>query len=514
MRTKNSLLNILSNCTCYVIWMISGFFIRKTFSDVLGLQCVGIEGRFADYVSILSIIELGLGMSFVYKLYDPIAKKDWSRVSIVINFLKKSYFIIMAAIFLVGLIASFFIIDSIKEDFSKQWLMRIFLLYLIDAVCSYVYYHKRIMIIADQNSRIIGLTRTCCLVGLMIAQILILRIFKSFELYIFAKIISRMTENFVISYYFHKKYAMIDMKSKVKLDKEQKKDVIQNIKAMFFHKIGGASLKQISTIIFGMIALPLAENGIYCNYMIIVAALLGISLEFFKGIMASFGNLLSTEKGEKIENNFNIIFLLNFLMYSFFCSAFLCVSEPFMRLWITSENSVFPVSTTVAIVIYIYIFGMRHSIDMAKDSAGIYIQDRYFPVIESAINFVISYFLAKKFGIKGAILGSVIASFLTSFFTHPYFVYKIVFKKGPFEYYKKYFLYTFITFFEVLACYFCTNAIQVGSNFAQMVINFILCLIISSFVNIILFHRTKEFAYILSMVSKFFSKIKKIRARI
>ena len=157
---------------------------------------------------------------------------------------------------------------------------------------------------------------------------------------------------------------------------------------------------------------------------------------------------------------------------------------------------------------------MRHSIDMAKDSAGIYVQDRYFPVIESVINFVISYFLAKKFGIKGAILGSVIASLLTSFFTHPYFVYKIVFKKRPFEYYKKYFLYTFITLCEVSVCYFCTNAIQMGSNFAQIVINFILCLIISSFVNIILFHRTKEFTYVLSMASRFFSKIKKFRARI
>ena len=144
MRTRNQLLNILSNCTCYVIWMISGFLIRKTFSDILGLQCVGIEGRFADYVSILSIIELGLGMSFVYRLYDPIAKKDWSRVSVVINFLRKSYFIIISAIFLLGLISSFFIIDSIKENFSKQWLMRIFVLYLIDAVCSYIYYHKRL----------------------------------------------------------------------------------------------------------------------------------------------------------------------------------------------------------------------------------------------------------------------------------------------------------------------------------------------------------------------------------
>ena len=494
--------------------MLAGFFTRRTFSDVLGLQCVGIEGRFSDYVSILSIIELGLGMSFVYKLYNPIAKKDWSRVSVVINFLKKSYFIIMAAIFLLGLISSFFIIDSIQENFSKQYLMRIFLLYLIDTICSYVYYHKRIMIIADQNSRIIGLTRACCLVGLMIAQILILRIFKSFELYIFAKIISRMTENLVISYFFHKKYNLIDMKSKIKLEKKKKKNIIQNIKAMFFHKIGGASLKQISTIIFGMIALPLAENGIYCNYMIIVAALLGISLEFFKGIMASFGNLLNTEKGEKIENNFNIIFLLNFFMYSFFCSGFLCVSSPFMRFWISSENSVFNLSTTISIVIYIYIFGMRHSIDMAKDSAGIYIQDRYFPVIESVMNFIISYFLAKKIGISGAILGSVIASLLTSFFTHPYFVYKIIFKKKPFEYYKKYFLYTFITLCEVFTCYFCTNNIKINSNFLQVIINFILCLIISSTINIIIFHRTKEFTYIMLLVSRFFSKIKKIKARI
>lgn len=514
MRTRNSFLNVVSNCVCYIVLMLSGFIIRKTFAEVLGLECVGIDGRFTDYVHLITILELNLGMSLVYKLYDPIVKQDWSRISTILRFLRNSYIIISMSIITFGLVFSIFAVNSITENISKEWLFRIFFLYLIDITSSYYYYHKRMMIIADQYSRVIGIIRICCLVVMSIFQFFGLKIFKSFELYLLIKIASKMSENICISRIFNKKYNMIDLKSKLKLVAEQKKEILKNVKAMLFHKIGGTSLNQISTLIFGLISLPLSENGIYCNYMIIILALWGISREFFSGVMASFGNLLNTEKGEKVEKNLNVIFLINFFIYSFFCSSFFCVSAPFMKFWITSGNSVFGLSTTIALTVYLYVYGMRQSLEMARSSAGIYVQDRYVPLIECLINFVVSYFLARRMGINGAIIGNIISFICTTFITYPFFVYKIILGKNPKDYYKKYCLYTVLTLSESYLCYYLTNSFTLSSNFLQIIANFILCLIISNGINIIAFCKTQEFIHMRSLFSRIFLRFKKINSSV
>ena len=507
MRTQNSFLNIVSNCMCYVVLMLSGFVIRKLFAETLGMQCVGIDGRFTDYVAVLTIIEINLGMNFIYKLYDPIARRDIEQISLIITFLKKSYTIIVISILALGVFFSYFAVNSINEGFDKSWLFRVFFLYLADTVCSYFYYHKRMMIIANQQSRVIGKIRACCLIVLSIVQFLILKISKSFEIYVFAKIISRITENIFISREFKKKYSDIDTNVKINLSEEKKSEIFKNIKAMLFHKIGGAGLNQISSIIFGLVALSLSESGIYYNYVLIVTALLGISSEFFKGITASFGNLITTEKTKKVEENFNVIFLINFFIYSFFCSSFFCISGPFMKFWISKPDAHFGLIMTAAITLNLYIYGMRQSIGMAKESVGIYVQDRYFPILETIVNFAFSYFLTRKIGIIGVVIGSILSSSI-SFITYPFFVYKILFKKSSVEYYKKYLIYAIISLFEVIICHYCTQIFDTQSNFLKIATNLAICLIISVIANIMIFYRTREFSRIVSSFFELFNRFR------
>ena len=94
MRTKNSIRNILVSFLSYLIILVGSFVTRKIFANILGLKMVGIEGMFLNVVSALSIVELGLGLGIVYKLYKPIAQKDWEQVSVILCFLRRAYCII------------------------------------------------------------------------------------------------------------------------------------------------------------------------------------------------------------------------------------------------------------------------------------------------------------------------------------------------------------------------------------------------------------------------------------
>ena len=222
--------------------------------------------------------------------------------------------------------------------------------------------------------------------------------------------------------------------------------------------------------------------------------------------MASFGNLLNEDKKDKVEKNLNVIVFLNFLIYSAFCCAFFSSSEPFMKFWLP-DHLHFDIVTNILLTIYLYVYGTRQGIEMVKVVAGIYVQGRYFPILESIVNFAVSFILASKIGIKGVILGNIISCICIPFFVNSSLLYKIVFNKYPFEYYKKYFMYTALTLLEVFITHFCLSFFHFKSFLVQSLINAIICLIISIIINIIIFYRTREFIHLKVIAYEIFSKI-------
>lgn len=528
MRTKNSMINILVSCFSYGIIMIGSFATRQIFASTLGLEIVGIEGGFLNVVSVLAIVELGLGVGIVYKLYKPIADKNWEQVGIILCFLRKCYFVIAFSIIGLGLICAYFVVAPIKEDFSKLWLMQIFMLYVIDVVVSYLYSHKRAMFIADQKNYINNTVHIVVQIFLFVCQIVILKVFGSFELYLLCKIIFRVAENFIISYRFDKCYGFINLKAKKEMPEIEKKDLFKNMKALLCHKISGFGATTASSLII-MYFISLRENGIYCNYMLIVMGLNTITGEVFNGILASFGNLLNTSSRKKVYDNFKILYFINFLMYSFIVSAFLCLSTPFISLW-TGEGSAFGLATTVSIAAYLYVYGIRQSITMAKTVAGIYNPDKYMAILGAVVTFVVSLILAKPLGIIGVMVGNVVGIMSVPYWVQSYLVYDEVFRVSVKSYHSKFCLYTILTAVYSIMCYAACGALKTNTwivNFvssliesvglktltsvhiAEIIVYFVVCIIIPNTINFIVFFRTTEFKELIRAGKSLLKRVKK-----
>ena len=525
MRTRNSFINIIVSFLSYGIIMVSSFVTRRIFASVLGLEIVGIESGFLNVVSMLAIVELGLGVGIVYKLYRPIAEKNWEQVAVILCFLRKCYYVIAAVIMLLGAVSSYFVAMPIKEDFSKFWLMQIFMLYVIDVVASYLYSHKRAMFIADQKNYVNNTIHIVIQVMLFASQIAILKIFGSFEAYLICKIVFRLAENMIISYRFDKKYSYINLKTKKLMPEIEKKDLFKNMKALLCHKVSGFGATTVSSLII-MYFISLRENGIYGNYMLVVMGLNTITNEVFNGILASFGNLLNTESREKVYKNFNILYFINFLMYSFIVSAFLCLSAPFVTLW-TGEGSALGLATTASIAAYLYIYGIRQSVTMAKVVAGIYDPDKYMAILGAVVTFVVSIVLAKPLGIIGVMIGNVVGIMSVSYWVQAYLVYDGVFKKNVKPYHTKFALYTVLTSvyaaMSYLACEFFKNntfvlqslsgfvskiGVPVSASFhvSEILFYLIVCMIIPNALNIILFCRTWEFKEVTKVMKSLMRK--------
>lgn len=528
MRTKNSMINIAVSCLSYGIIMVGSFVTRQIFASTLGLELVGIEGGFLNVVSVLAIVELGLGVGIVYKLYKPIAEKNWDQIAVILCFLRRCYLVIAGTIFTLGLVCSYFVVMPIKEDFSKFWLAQIFMLYVVDVVVSYLYSHKRALFIADQKNYVNNSIHIVAQILMFVTQIVVLKITGSFEIYLLCKIFFRLSENLIISYRFDKKYSFVNLKIKNKMPEIEKKDLFKNMKALLCHKISGFGATTVSSLII-MYFISLRENGIYCNYMLIVTGLNTITNEVFNGILASFGNLINTESREKVYKNFNILYFINFLMYSFITSAFLCLSTPFISLW-TGEGSALGIATTVSIASYLYIYGIRQSITMAKVVAGIYDPDKYMAILGALITFVTSLVLAKPLGIIGVMIGNAVGIMAIPYWVQSYLVYDGVFRKNVKPYHTKFCVYTVLTAVYSLLCYvscqFLKNSTPVVSsveNFiggiglgksvslhiSEVIVYFVVCLIIPNLINLIIFCRTCEFKELIKIGKFFLRRVKK-----
>lgn len=479
--------------------MLGSFFTRRVFAQVLGLDTVGIEGVFLNIVSMLGIVEMGLGVNIIYMLYKPIAENDYKTISTILKFLKKAYTVIAGIILLLGVIIALFVGSFIGGDYSSSWLSFIFMLYVADVLASYLYAHKRAMFIADQKNYVNNLIRMTMQVLGYITQIVLLKQFKSLEIYLLAKIVFRVLENLMISAYFKKQYGHLDLKTKTQLPKEDKNDLLNNIKAILMHKIAGFSLTSTSNIIISKFV-NIQAVGKYQNYALIVNSLIGISNEIFNGVVASFGNLLSTENEDKVYGNFKVIYFSNYLIYSFFAISFFTLANPFVSLWIGKE-AVFDVGTLLAISVYLYMVGIRQSLLMAKTSAGIYKQDQYFAVLEAVLTLILSMLLAKRFGVKGVMFANIISMALVPMWTQPYLVFRLVFKKPLGNYYVKYMLYAALTAALGFATYTVANLTNLTGS-ALLAYRAAVCLVIPNAVNLLIFFKTKEFSYLKSLAGQ------------
>lgn len=523
MRSKKSFINVLISCTSYIILTLSAFVLRGVFNGKLGFVIVGLDKQFTDAVSMLAIVELGIGTGIVYKLYQPIADNDTKKIAVLLRFYKNAYLLISTIIIGLGIVTTFIAPYNFKADdlntlhaqgYNNLIICFVYLFYVFDVLASYLNAHKRAMIMADQKNYITSIYHTVFLCIAYFGQIFVLSLgtyfgnIAVFIAYLIIKIISRVVESLFIGRYYNKHYKGIDLKIKEKLPKAERQEMFANIKALFMHKIAGFSLRSGTTFIITKLV-SATVSGIYSNYSMITSAINGIADQFFAGITASYGNLLSTESIDDSYEKFNVIYFMNYLMFSFVSVSFYICITPLVELWI-GKDGIFSPFTTLLIVIYLYIYGMRESIFMVRTSSGLYKQDRWFAVLEALVNALVGIWLVLEVfhSIDGVLLANIISCVLIPFWTQPIIVYHYLFKRSFWHYYARYAVYLAVCIAAGFATYFVASHIHFDSTLKQLIADIVCCLFVPNIINLLVFWRTSEMKYLFSTAATFYSNFK------
>lgn len=505
MRTKNSIKNIYISILTQVIITILGFISRKVFIDNLGAEYLGVNGLLSNVLSMLSLVEGGIGVSIVYNLYKPLAEKDEPKIIALVQLYKKLYGLLAIVIFLLSLTLYPFLGILMKDASEVKFINIIYFIFVGKNMISYLNAHKWSLINADQKGYILAKYNLIFNVLTTIVKIIVLIITKNYILFLLIETAIFIIQNLWNGKVVNKRYEYIKTKKKYYLEKDIKESLITNVKALFLHNVGSYCVFGTDNVLISSF-ISLKTVGLYSNYTMIIGQLSSLLSPILGGIGASVGNLIATESKEKNYEVFKVAMLVNFWIYSF-CAIFLFnLIEPFINWWL-GEGLLLDKLTLIVILINFYTTGMRSSITTFKSKAGIFKEDKYVPLIEAGINLAASIILVKYFGLAGIFMGTTISTITIPLWTQSKLVYNKVFNKSVIEYFKNYLFYIGLTISAGVLTTFTCNRLFIFEGFTSLIFKGLICVTIPNILYLIVFFKSNELRYLFNIFKPIFNSV-------
>ena len=141
MRIDNSIKNIYISILSQVVIVVLGFLSRKVFLDNLGSEYLGINGLLTNILSMLSLVEGGIGTSIIYNLYKPLAENDIEKTTALVQLYKKSYGILAIVIFILSVIMYMFLGTFIKDGTTVPFVGVVYFIFVIKNIVSSKKHH-------------------------------------------------------------------------------------------------------------------------------------------------------------------------------------------------------------------------------------------------------------------------------------------------------------------------------------------------------------------------------------
>ena len=461
-RVKNIKRNLIFNVIKYGVDLVFKFVLRTVMIYYLGVQYLGLNGLFSNIFTFLNLADLGIGTAIVFSMYKPVAENDIEKIKTLQNIYKKFYLIVSIIILALGGIVTPFIKSFINgESPSDINLYLLFGMYLINAVCGYLFAHKRSLLFAYQRNDIENKIKSVCTIVMSGLQVAAIVIFKNYYIYYPITIVFTIVDALSVYLVAKKYYPEISGPSN-KLDDDTKREITRNITAISMHKVGGAIVFSTDNILISAF-ISLTVLGAYSNYALIFTTLGTLYILLNNALTSSLGNMVASCDVEYCYKRFRLVNFSYSYLTAFTTICMFVLFQPFIKMW-TSNNPdyLLNVYTVMLLCISYYLTRMRTSVILFRDVTGLFWNDRWKPIVESVVNLVASLLLVKPLGLNGIILGTIISTVIAPLWVEPLVLYKHYFKKPLVKYFTRYAIDTIIMVAAGVACYFICALIPEG----------------------------------------------------
>ena len=419
-RTLKSVKNIYWGYLNTFINILLSFVNRTFFIRILGVEYLGINGLFSNILTMLSLADLGFGTAMAYSYYKPIAENDEQKIAALNRFYKKIYNYIAVAIALIGVSLTPFLETIVNLEEPVDNLEIYYLLTLAGTVSSYLMVYKSLLITAYQKNYIVSKYNALVKLLVTFLQILSMIITHNYIVYLCVVVLGNIINNVRISLVADKLFPFI--KKKVLLEKEEQRDIFQNIKSVFIYKISSVLINGTDNILISTLVGTLWV-GYYSNYLIIINNLTTFINMAFQSLTASVGNLVVTESKEKRYELFKMIQVVSNWFSIVVVPCVYALIDLFIKNWL-GDQFVLSREAVCAITLNLYLTCILQPIWIYREATGLYKKTKYVMLITAILNVVLSIWWGIYAGLAGILFASAAAKILTYIWYEPILLFK------------------------------------------------------------------------------------------
>lgn len=489
-RAKNASRNIIVGVILKAYMLLVPFIMRTLMIYCLGVQYLGLNSLFSSVLSVLSLAELGVGSAMGYSMYKPIAEDDTERICALMHLYKIYYRVIGIVIGVIGLALTPFIPKLIKGDVPAG--ISIYTLYFVNLgvnVISYwLFAYKNALLETHQRTDIGSKIYMGTVTLQYILQIFVLCVLKNYYCYVICFLINNILYNLIVAFVTTKMYPQYQARGM--LPKEERKEINHRIKDLFTSKLGMVIVNSADSIVISSF-LGLVTLALYQNYFLLVTSVSGFITVIFGSVTAGIGNSLITETEEK---NYNDLVKFTFMIawISSFCmSCFLCMFQPFMRIWVGEEMLV-SYRIVICLVLYFYMLQINQVINVFKDAAGMWHEDRFRPMTTAFVNLVLNMIMVQFWGLYGVVFSTLLSWIIVGWPWLLHNLFSVLFDHSHLtDYIKKLIKYSAVTLAVSGISSMVGHMIRIN-DVMDLILRFLLCLVIPNVLLIIVYSKTWE----------------------
>lgn len=478
-----------------------GFITRTVFIQTLGKSYLGINGLFANILSMLSLAELGFGQTIVFRLYKPLAEHDEKRIRVLLKAYRHIYRIIGVVILLLGLGLIPFLPTLIRDYSALAELginaVLLYLLFLAESVASYLFFgYLGSVLSADQKEYITVAVSVVVSLAKSAVQIFFLLFYKNFIYYTLVSLVFTVVQNLLYAGATRIYYPWMFVKEPDRLSRDEYKELFKDCGSVFAYKLYNRVLTATDNIIISA-WVGLSAVGLYSNYLLFFSTISSFIDSIQTVIRHSMGNLFATES---VENNYRFFETLNFINVIFYGTASVGIAvcaDELITAWIGAEY-VIGHGFSAVVGIELLMKGLVCSLNQVRETTGIFQRMWYRPIISSVMNIGLSVWMVQFWGIHGVLLGTVATYLCIDFLFDPFIVHKYSFGgyKPAAEYYGK--IGRYIALLAIIGCadrWLCCNVLT-GLNWGSVLIHILITGISVPAVFVLAFWKTNECRYV------------------
>lgn len=435
-RTAAAANNLRASVAGIFINLVLSFFSRKIFVLILGKEFVGLGSLIGNITAVLSLLDFGAASAVIYRLYRPLAEKDFHSVSAYLSYYGRLCRLSAALTMAAGLLLMPRL-PSMIDDFNDiRTLYAVFLIYLFSNSACYFFSSEKVLLFSDQKNYVMQIFSYVFGAVTVLAESVALMITGSYTVYLSVHTLLCLSEDAVLAVYVRKLYPEVSFSVKrTKENKKYAKSLRREMLMLQPSNIAGTLLRTCDNFLvvhlFGV-----AANGIYSNYNMLLGYAAMLSVTLIGALSASVGNLGAAASKKHAEKVFGITGLASFFLVNICTCVLFVLSDEIITVWLGSTLAL-PAASSFILALHFFITGMRRTVMIFRDGYGLYKKDRLKPFFELAASISFSLILGKRMGLCGVYLGQAAASFFVCLWYEPFILYKYGFEKSVLPYYRK-----------------------------------------------------------------------------